>query len=200
MNVLQKTYQFMLVLKNVDERTPNLEDSLYEAGCDDALINFRNGTVYLDFDRKADSLEEAVLSAIRDVENSSIKAIVTNVAPEAMVTESEIAKRLLINRQTVSLWIKGERRQSFPKPIMKLAEKSPFWKWREVVKWLFDNKVMGTITEEEVKNALFLETVNIVLEERDTVIKEARNGLMKKMKEMGNLNEHRVMNPGSFYS
>jgi hypothetical protein len=200
MNVLQKTYQFMLVLKNADEGTPNLEDSLYEAGCDDALINFRNGTVYLDFDRKANSFEQAVLSAIRDVENASIKAVVINVAPEDMVTESEIAKRLLINRQTVSLWIKGERRQSFPKPTMKLADKSPFWKWREVVKWLFDNKVIGTISEEDVKNALFLETLNIVLEERDTVIKEARNGLIKKMSEMGNLNAHRESNQGDFYS
>lgn len=172
----------MLVLKNVDENTPKLEDSLYEAGCDDALINFRNKTVYLDFDRKANSLEEAVLSAIRDVESSSIKPVVANVAPEDMVTESEIAKRLSVKRQTVSLWIKGERRQAFPKPVMKLAEKSPFWKWREVVKWLFDNKVIATITEEEVRNALFFETLNIVLEERDAVIKETRSGLMKKIR------------------
>jgi hypothetical protein len=66
----QKIYQFTLVLKNVDENTTDLEDSLFEAGCDDALINFRNGTVYLDFDRKAHFLDDAVIDAIRDVEQT----------------------------------------------------------------------------------------------------------------------------------
>ncbi len=66
----QNIYQFTLVLKNVDEDTPNLEDSLFQAGCDDSLINFRNGTVYLDFDREATSLEEAVMSAIKNVVSS----------------------------------------------------------------------------------------------------------------------------------
>lgn len=196
----QKIYQFTLVLKNVDENTPDLEDSLYEAGCDDALINFRNGTVYLDFDRKANSLDDAVMSAIRDVESASIKAVVVSVAPEDIVTESEIAKRLPINRQTVSLWIKGERRQSFPKPIMKLAAKSPFWKWREVVEWLFENKVMENITEEEVKNALFLETMNIVLEERDTVVRKARSGLIKRFEEIGNLKKYQEANQRNLHS
>ena len=69
----QKIYQFTLMLKNVDEDSTGLEDSLYEAGCDDALINFRNGAVYLDFDREAASFEEAVNSAIQDVESASLR-------------------------------------------------------------------------------------------------------------------------------
>lgn len=179
---MQKSYQFILVLKNVDENTPNLEDSLFEAGCDDALINFRNGTVYLDFDRKAASLEEAVMMAIKDVETSSVGAVVANVAPEDLVTESDVAKRLHVKRQAVSLWIKGERRKSkpFPKPIMKLSAKSPFWKWREVVEWLFDNKLIIK-EKEEVENAYFLETLNAVLEERDVEVRKSRAGLLKKI-------------------
>src|SRR3984957_1338306 len=114
-----KTYSFTLVLKNVDETTAYLEDSLYEAGCSDALINFREGSVYLDFDRDASSLEEAVICAIRDVESASIGATVVHVGPEEWVTESEVAKRLEIKRQAVSLWIKGERRKRFPKPLMR---------------------------------------------------------------------------------
>jgi len=167
----------MLILKNVDENTPNLEDSLYEAGCDDALINFRNGTVYLDFDRKASSLEEAVMVAIKDVESSSVGAVVANVAPEGLVTESEVAKRLNVKRQAVSLWIKGARRKSFPSPVMKLSDKSPFWKWREVVEWLYADNL---IHEEEVINAFILETVNAALEERDENKRKSRQGLLKK--------------------
>jgi len=184
MKATKKIYQFTLVLKHVDDKTKNLEDSLYEAGCDDALINFRNGTVYLDFDRKASSLEEAVLSAIKNVESSSINAVVASVAPEDFVTEAEIAKRLLIGRQAVSLWIKGERRKikPFPKPIMKLSDKSPFWKWREVIEWLYDNNLVKE--KEAVENALFLETVNAILEERDVKIKQNRQGLLKKFEKL----------------
>lgn len=172
------SYQFTLVLKNVDENTPELEDSLYEAGCDDALINFRNGAVYLDFERDASSLEKAVLSAIKDVESSSVGAQVANVAPEDLVTETEVAKRLDMTRQTISLWIKGERRKSFPKPIMKLADKSPLWKWREIVEWLYVNKL---IKEEWVKNAVFLENLNAALEERDSKVRKYRHGLLRKL-------------------
>jgi hypothetical protein len=115
-----KTYQFTLVLTHVDENTPMLEDRLYEAGCDDALINFRNGAVYLDFDRESTSFENAVIAAIKAIESSILGAVVNHIAPENLVSETEIAKRLRVSRQTVSLWIKGERRKklSFPSPVM----------------------------------------------------------------------------------
>lgn len=178
---MQKTFQFTLVLKNADEDTVNLEDKLYQAGCDDALINYRNGAVYLDFDRKACSLEEAVMTAIKEVESSSIGAIVVHVAPEDFVTESDIAKRLHIKRQTVFLWIKRERHNKipFPKPIMKLSEKSPFWKWREITEWLFNNHI---INEENIVNdAIFVENLNAVLDERNVDIKKLRQKSLKKI-------------------
>ncbi len=181
MSSTQKNYQFTLVLKNVDENTSHLEDSLYETGCDDALINFRNGTVYLDFDRKASSLEKAVISAIKSVESSSIGAIVANVAPEDLVTESDVAKRLHVKRQAVSLWIHRERRKAkpFPKPIMKLSDRSPLWKWREIVEWLYQCHLIKE--KELVENAEFLESMNAVLEERDAKIRKSRQGLLKKL-------------------
>lgn len=174
-----KTFQFTLVLKNVNENTNDLEDSLYEAGCDDALINFRNGAVYLDFDRDAFSLEEAVISAIKDVQSSSVDAQVASVAPENLVTESEIAKRLEISRQTVSLWIKGERRKSFPYPVMRLAEKSPLWNWSEVSNWLYENKLIHH--KEVVENALFFANINAALEERDSRTREIRHSLLERI-------------------
>lgn len=44
---MNNSYQFTLVLDGVDENTTNLDDILFEAGCDDALINYKTGTVYL---------------------------------------------------------------------------------------------------------------------------------------------------------
>ncbi len=177
----QKNYQFILVLKNVDETTENLEDSLYESGCSDALINFKNGTVYLDFDRETTSLREGVISAIKDVESSSVKPIVISVGPEDLVTESEIAARLSFKRQAISLWIQRKRRVAFPFPwpVMKLTSRSPLWKWKEVVEWLYFNKL---ITEsEQVDNAIFIENINAVLEERDSKTLASRKKLLTQL-------------------
>ncbi len=185
----KQLYQFTLILKNVDEDTPNLEDSLYKAGCDDALINFRNGTVYLDFDRRGTSFKETILVAIRDVESSSVHAIVANVAPENLVTISDIAKRLNKKRQVVSLWIKGERRKSitFPKPIMKLSDCSPLWKWSEVSQWLYQNRIIDD--KNIVNQAIFIEDLNASLEVRG-VNKKLREELLK---EIGTLKVKEIM-------
>ncbi len=172
-----KTFQFTIVLKHISEDIDNLEDSLYEAGCDDALINFRNGAIYLNFDREAFSLEEAVVSAIKNIQSIDIE--VTSIAPDNLVTESEIAKRLEVTRQTVSLWIKGKRRQSFPSPVMRLSEKSPLWKWTEVTEWLYENKI---ITDKKVvEDALFFVNINAALEERDIRTRKIRHNLLERI-------------------
>ncbi|MCD8573740.1 MAG: hypothetical protein LRY30_01010, partial [Gammaproteobacteria bacterium] len=87
----------------------HLEDSLYESGCDDALINFRDNAVYLDFDRESDSLENAVISAIQSVESSRVGAEVVAVTPEDLVSESDIAKRL--NKKKTNGVVMGQRRK-----------------------------------------------------------------------------------------
>ncbi len=173
------TFQFMLVLKNVDENTPHLEDDLYEAGCDDALVNYRNGAVYLEFSREATSLEEAVVSAIKDVKTASTKVGVSRVSPENLVTEAEIAKRLNVKRQTVSLWVKGERRKGFPPPVMRLSEKSPLWQWDEVAVWLFENKIIKD--RNIVEGAIFIVNINAALGELDKRTQEIRHRLVRQI-------------------
>ena len=42
-------------------------DALYEAGCDDGTIVTRNRVTFIAFDRKADSLEQAIRTATADV-------------------------------------------------------------------------------------------------------------------------------------
>ncbi len=175
----RKSHQFTLVLKNIDEKTAGLEDSLYETGCDDALMNYRNGAVYLEFDREAKSLEDAVISAIKDVRSASIDADVVSIAPENLVTEAEIAKRLDLSRQTVSLWIKGERRSGFPAPMMRLSEKSPLWQWSEVAVWLFKNKIIKD--QKVVDDALFFANINAVLGELDKKTRAMRHHLLERI-------------------
>jgi hypothetical protein len=177
-----QTYDFTLVLDGVDDKTEGLEDKLFEAGCDDALINFRNGTVYLDFNRQASSVEDAIISAIKNIEDSELNAKVISILPDDLVGIAEIANRLNKSRQTVSLWVNRARRQEqpFPHPVSKLSDKSPMWRWYDVVNWLFQQKLIND--SKLVDSAKFIENINAVLNERDPEIKKYRHYILNKLK------------------
>ena len=59
-----KTHSFTLVLKGLDDLTEEMADRIIEAGCDDCTPGLRIGAVRLEFDRKAESLDKAVRSAV----------------------------------------------------------------------------------------------------------------------------------------
>lgn len=42
-----------------------IEDLIYDAGCGDALVCSQNGKAYLEFDREADTKDQAVESALK---------------------------------------------------------------------------------------------------------------------------------------
>jgi hypothetical protein len=63
-----KTYQFDVVLKDVSDVTDDQADALFAAGCDDGTPAGCNGVFWIHFDREAGSLEEAILSAIAQVQ------------------------------------------------------------------------------------------------------------------------------------
>src|SRR6185312_14822579 len=67
---LKKTYSFTLIYTGADDLTQGLCDALFEAGCDDALLGLRDGLITLDFDREAATYQEALQSAIRNVDES----------------------------------------------------------------------------------------------------------------------------------
>ena len=62
----KKTYEFSVVL-TAPKLSVEACDALYEAGCDDGTIVARKGVTFIIFDRKADSLEQAIRSATGDV-------------------------------------------------------------------------------------------------------------------------------------
>lgn len=61
-------WRFTLIVDGPDVQSGTTVDALYEAGCDDALIGRTDGAQYVEFDREAAGLVEAVLSAVADVE------------------------------------------------------------------------------------------------------------------------------------
>lgn len=65
-----KTYEFTLVLSEGTELTDDLAESLFEAGCDDGSPGSCEGVVSIDFHREAESLEQAIRSAVADVQKT----------------------------------------------------------------------------------------------------------------------------------
>jgi hypothetical protein len=65
-----KAYSFTVVLAGVDELTVEVADAVYGSGIDDALLRSEGPTLYLDFEREAESLGDAIGSAVKDVERA----------------------------------------------------------------------------------------------------------------------------------
>lgn len=158
------THTFLLVLDGLNPSDDAVEDALFEAGCDDAMLSFRGTTALLEFDREASSLEEAVLSAFRDLEASGLNSVVLRVEPDDLVSASEISRRAGASREGVRLWHEGERGPgSFPPPVASVGTNTMLWSWAEVSNWLLENDKLDNYTV--VENARFLARLNALLNE-----------------------------------
>lgn len=62
----------------------DFERRFYDAGCDDAVISFQKGLIIVDFAREAETLEEAISSAIEAV--TSVGASIERVEPEPLIS------------------------------------------------------------------------------------------------------------------
>ena len=67
-----KTYEFDVVLKNVSEVSDEEADALFAAGCDDGTPASCNGLAWVHFDREARSLEEAIRTAVAQVQSGGL--------------------------------------------------------------------------------------------------------------------------------
>jgi len=90
-----KTYTFTLIISGVAEITPELADALYSATKGDIEMNQRDGIVFLEFERMASTLEDAVTSAIREVEGTDVGVRVLRVESEAANVIAKVNADLL---------------------------------------------------------------------------------------------------------
>lgn len=67
-----KTYEFDVVLKDVSEITDDQADELFAAGCDDGTPASCEGVAWIHFDREAASLEQAISSAVAQVQAAGL--------------------------------------------------------------------------------------------------------------------------------
>lgn len=158
----EREYDFALILDGVRELTTDVEDALFEAGCDDATLSVQYGCICMEFARSALTLKDAILSAIRDVRKANIGAVVLRVDECDLVTPAEIARRTERSRQNIHQFITGQRGPGgFPAPECNLTEGQPLWTWCSVSYWLCQNDM---IRPEELQEAQVVAAINNALE------------------------------------
>jgi hypothetical protein len=77
-------FDFQLVLGGVSTVNDDIADALFEAGCDDGTPFSSQGIAVVGFSRTADSLEEAVRSAISDVNKAGFSVARVEPADESV--------------------------------------------------------------------------------------------------------------------
>jgi hypothetical protein len=80
-----KTYQFDVLLKDVSEITDDHADALFAAGCDDATPVCCDGVAWIHFDREASSLEEAIHTAVGQVQTCGFRVFKIELDADAAV-------------------------------------------------------------------------------------------------------------------
>jgi hypothetical protein len=90
-----RKYDFQVILAGVEEITEEISNALYEAGCDDGTPFSTRGVAAVGFTREANSLEEAVRSAIADIKNAgfTVARVESPDQPVFSRINEELAKR-----------------------------------------------------------------------------------------------------------
>lgn len=128
-------YHFSILIRDAGAETEGLEDRLFEAGCGDALVCFAGRSVYLEFDREAESARAAVDSAMADIRRAGFADLVLQESGYA--TLAEMATRSGLSRAALSNYANGRRGSAFPAPVYGVAGGSALYSWREVAAWLY---------------------------------------------------------------
>lgn len=158
----EREYDFALIVGGVPELTEEVEDALYEAGCDDATVSMQYGLLYIEFSRSAASLQDAILSAIKQVQLAGIGAVVYRVDDCNLVTAADIARRIDRSRQLVHQYMTGQRGPGgFPPPECHITDGKPLWAWCAVSFWLAQNDLLRP---EESWDAEVIAAINNELE------------------------------------
>ena len=150
------THTFTLIVDGPDLQSDELVGDVFEAGCDDALIGRADGIQFVDFDREVDTLQDAVLSAVAELESIGDITVV-RLADAGLVSMADIAARAGRTRESVRLLITGERGPGgFPPPVTDPRGRYRLWRSDEVETWLREHlaATLDNATDDHIRAAI----------------------------------------------
>ena len=134
------TFHFTLIVDGPDLQDRHVIDRLFEAGCDDATVGVSDGVQFVDFDREAEALDDALLSAVHDLEKLEGVEVV-RIADAGLASLADIAARVGRTRESVRLLVSGARGPgNFPKPVTDPRSRYRLWRWPEVAGWFKEHR------------------------------------------------------------
>lgn len=150
-------YEFELIFEvPPTERRSSWElvEALMEAGCDDAIVGTGHpGRLALQFNRDAESAEQAMVSAIENVESAVPDVQLVEAVPD-YVGLSDIAKIAGISRQALRKQVQNH--PDFPRPFH--CGNPSLWHLSPVIDWLNDRRgdSVGVELEEVARVAMMI--------------------------------------------
>jgi hypothetical protein len=163
-----KTFEFSIIASGLDPEAEDFADRFFDAGCDDATISFQKGHIIADFAREANSIIEALVSAVECVKAAG--ATVDRVEPDWLVSLADIASRTGMSRAAMTQYSKGQRGKNFPFPVARITSESPLWDWSVVAKWLFQHE---KISRDAAIEAEAVRAANAAIESHEPKLREA---------------------------
>ncbi|MEX0923211.1 MAG: hypothetical protein WDZ84_10580 [Rhodovibrionaceae bacterium] len=160
-----KTHEFSVIASGLDPSADDFEARFYDNGCDDALVSFQKGHIIVDFAREAETLHEAISSALENLRVAGAR--IDRIEPDPLVGMAEIAKRADLSRAAITQYAKGQRGKDFPPPVARVTSDSPLWDWASVALWLARK---GKLTRDAALDAATLRHANRALEQGETRI------------------------------
>lgn len=151
-------FEFTVIATGLDPEAEDFEVRFFDAGCDDATVSFQKGHILVDFTREAETLEQAITSAINDIEKTG--ASVERVEPDPLVSLADIARRADLSRAAITNYVKGDRGAGFPAPKLRVTTDNPLWDWADASKWLFEHH---RLTLDVAINAMVVSEANLVI-------------------------------------
>ena len=139
-------YKFVLNfnLPHGEDDPEHYLSALYETGCDDALVGVgQRGMIGLEFNRSASSAEEALRSAISDVQRAIPEANLGQVGPD-LVGLTEMAEIFSFSRQNMRKYAVGQTRSHAAFPAPTVVGELSLWHLAEIVSWLKMNTSVDT--------------------------------------------------------
>lgn len=132
-----RTWDFSLILSGIDADADEGFDALRTACADEPLIGTYDGISEAMFSREAETVEDAVLSAIADVERiSGVRAV--GLRDESFWTLADIAERSGRTPVEIRRLIGNAGDSAFPQHLSDPAEPDPLWRAQDVISWFRD--------------------------------------------------------------
>ena len=179
-----KIFEFQIICSGVDTGSEAFLDNLYESGCDDALVFFRDGYVCLDFSREAEDAETAIATAIQDIESARVGAIVQRIEPDDFVNLSEAASRVGLTRATMQKYARGPSKigEDFPRPVAGVITggKKALYSFGDVIVWLHEKGRIDASCQ-TIELATAIHTANRALLFRQVENDEGVKRLLKRL-------------------